>query len=70
MVLDNGIEQWCIFDISTLDMGLQMMDVNHIYLPSLLNGLVLLGAVYLDQIQGRRQVVLEQGGLGSSAQRT
>ena len=33
------------FLISTLAMGLDMTDVNHLYLPLLLNGLVLFGAV-------------------------
>jgi ribose transport system permease protein len=44
------------FLISTLAMGLQMMDVNHLYLPLLLNGLILIGAVYLDQIRNRKQI--------------
>ncbi len=39
------------FIIGTLTMGLQMTNANHLQLPMFLNGLVLLGAVYLDQRQ-------------------
>jgi hypothetical protein len=35
-------------------MDVTMMNVNHIYLPMFLNGFVLLGVVYLDQIQNRK----------------
>ena len=44
------------FLISTLAMGLQMMDVNHLYLPLFLNGLILIGAVYLDQVRNRKPI--------------
>ncbi len=37
------------FLISTLAMGIAMIKVNQIYLPMLINGLILIGAVYLDQ---------------------
>jgi ribose transport system permease protein len=42
------------FLLSTLAMGLTMMNTNQVYLPLFLNGLVLLGAVYLDQTRNRR----------------
>jgi ribose transport system permease protein len=37
------------FLLSTLAMGLTMMNVDQIYLPMFLNGLIVLGVVYLDQ---------------------
>jgi ribose transport system permease protein len=37
------------FILSTLAMGITMMNVNQIYIPTFLNGLILLGVVYLDQ---------------------
>jgi ribose transport system permease protein len=42
------------FLLSTLAMGLTMVNVNQIYLPMLLNGVVLLGTVYLDRIRNRK----------------
>ena len=42
------------FLISTLAMGIAMIKVNQIYLPMLLNSLVLIGAVYLDQKRNRK----------------
>lgn len=39
------------FLVSTLAMGLTMIGGNSIYLPLFFNGLVLLGAVYLDQVR-------------------
>jgi ribose transport system permease protein len=42
------------FLISTLAMGIAMVKVNQIYLPMLLNGLILIGAVYLDQKRNRK----------------
>ncbi|HTX72757.1 MAG TPA: ABC transporter permease [Rectinemataceae bacterium] len=41
------------FIISTLGMGLTMMNANNLYLPVLLDGFVILGAVYLDQMRMR-----------------
>ena len=41
------------FLLSTLAMGLTMMNVDQIYLPRLLNGLIVLGVVYLDQKRNR-----------------
>ncbi len=41
------------FLLSTLAMGLTMMNANAVALPTFLNGLVLLGAVYLDQKRNR-----------------
>ena len=37
------------FLLSTLAMGLTMMNANAVALPTFLNGLILLSAVYLDQ---------------------
>ena len=42
------------FILSTLSMGLAMMNANNVYIPTLLNGLILLGAVYLDQTRTRK----------------
>jgi ribose transport system permease protein len=42
------------FLLSTLAMGLTMMNVDQIYLPMLLNGLIVLGVVYLDQKRNRK----------------
>jgi putative xylitol transport system permease protein len=42
------------FLLSTLAMGLTMMNTDQIYLPMLLNGLVLLGTVYLDRTRNRK----------------
>jgi ribose transport system permease protein len=42
------------FLLSTLAMGLTMMNTDQIYLPVFLNGLVLLGTVYLDQARNRK----------------
>jgi ribose transport system permease protein len=42
------------FLLSTLAMGLTMMNVDQIYLPMLLNGLIVLGVVYLDQKQNKK----------------
>jgi ribose transport system permease protein len=42
------------FIISTLAQGIQMMNANQFYLPLFLNGLVLLGTVYLDQKRNRK----------------
>jgi ribose transport system permease protein len=43
------------FLISTLAMGISMVNVNQIYLPTFLNGLILLGSVYLDQIRNKNR---------------
>jgi len=40
--------------LSTLAMGLTMMNVDQIYLPLFLNGLIVLGVVYLDQKRNRK----------------
>jgi ABC-type xylose transport system permease subunit len=42
------------FLLSTLAMGLTMMNTDQIYLPMLPNGLVLLGTVYLDRTRNRK----------------
>ncbi len=42
------------FLISALAMGIAMVKVNQIYLPILLNGLILIGVVYLDQKRNRK----------------
>ncbi len=42
------------FLISTLTMGIAMVQVNQIYLPILLNGLILILVVYLDQRHKRK----------------
>jgi ribose transport system permease protein len=42
------------FLLSTLAMGLTMMNMNQISLPMFLNGLILLGTVYLDQTRNRK----------------
>ncbi len=42
------------FLISTLAMGIAMIKVNQIYLPMLLNGLILIGVVFLDQRRSRK----------------
>ncbi len=41
------------FLISTLAMGITMMNIDKIYVPMFLNGLILLGVVYLDQNKNR-----------------
>jgi ribose transport system permease protein len=41
------------FLISTLAMGITMMNIDKIYIPMFLNGLILLGVVYLDQKRNR-----------------
>jgi ribose transport system permease protein len=41
------------FILFTLSMGLTMMNINP-YIPTFLNGFVVLGAVYLDQIRIRK----------------
>lgn len=40
--------------LSTLAMGLTMMNVDQIYLPMFLNGLIVLGVVYLDQKRNKK----------------
>ncbi len=42
------------FLISTLAMGVTMININQIYIPILLNGLILLGVVYLDQSRNKK----------------
>ncbi len=42
------------FLLSTLAMGITMMNINQIYIPMFLNGIVLLGVVYLDQKRNRK----------------
>jgi ribose transport system permease protein len=42
------------FILSTLSMGLTMMNTNNVYIPMFLNGFVVLGAVYLDQVRIRK----------------
>jgi ribose transport system permease protein len=42
------------FILSTLGMGLTMMNTSKIYIPLLLNGVILICAVYLDQIRIRK----------------
>ncbi len=42
------------FLISTLAMGIAMTNVNQIYLPLFLNGLILLAVVYLDQSRNKK----------------
>jgi ABC-type xylose transport system permease subunit len=42
------------FLISTLSMGIAMIKVNLIYLPMLLNGLILIDVVYLDQKRNKK----------------
>jgi inositol transport system permease protein len=42
------------FLISTLAMGIAMIKVNQIYLPVLLNGFILIAAVYLDQKRNKK----------------
>jgi ribose transport system permease protein len=42
------------FLLSSLAMGLTMMNIDHIYLPVFLNGVILLGTVYLDQKRKRK----------------
>ena len=42
------------FLISTLSMGIAMIKVNQIYLPMLLNGVILIGVVYLDQKRNKK----------------
>ena len=38
------------FILSTLSMGLTMMNVN-LFIPTFINGFIVLGVVYLDQIR-------------------
>ena len=42
------------FLLSIISMGLTMMNANGVYVPLLLNGFVVLGAVYLDQTRIRK----------------
>jgi ribose/xylose/arabinose/galactoside ABC-type transport system permease subunit len=42
------------FLLSTLAMGLTMMNASTVYLPMFLNGLILLGVVYLDRQRNRK----------------
>ena len=42
------------FILSTLSMGLTMMNTSKIYIPLLLNGVILICAVYLDQMRLRK----------------
>jgi ribose transport system permease protein len=42
------------FLISTLAMGITMMNINQIYVPMFVNGLILVGVVYLDQTRNRK----------------
>ncbi len=42
------------FIVMTLQMGLTMMNVNHASLPVLFNGVIVLCAVYLDQLRTRK----------------
>jgi ribose/xylose/arabinose/galactoside ABC-type transport system permease subunit len=41
------------FILSTLNMGLTMMNTNNTSIFTILSGLVILGAVYLEQIRNR-----------------
>lgn len=44
------------FMLSIVGMGLTMMNANGVYVPLFVNGLVVLGAVYIDSIMtGRRR---------------
>jgi ribose transport system permease protein len=42
------------FILSTISMGLSMTDANHLSLPTLLNGIILLGIVSLDWVRNKR----------------
>lgn len=42
------------FLISTIAMGIAMVNINQIYIPMLINGLILIVAVYLDQKRNRK----------------
>jgi len=42
------------FILSTLSMGITMMNANDFYVPMLLNGFVVLGVVYLDRIWNKK----------------